>query len=515
MAVQRPTSPGLARRIGSAVAHWFRGDMPASRPAPARRSYAAAQMNRLTEGWSAINLSANAELHTSLDILRARSRQLCRDNPHAAKFLQLVDTNVVGAQGFRHQARVYNAPNQPDTPANQAIEAAFAAWAGRCDVTGRETLQGLCSLLIRSVARDGEYLVRVVRGRAAGNPENLALQVLDVDRLDTALNRPAGQGQAAIRMGVELNEWGRPVAYHLRRQAVNDPYSAVAREEPLRLPADEVLHGFMPMRAEQVRGVPWAHAAMKPLNDLGGYAEAAIVAARVGAAKMGFMVRDRDAPEVEGAGLGSQAEDGTMQMEADAGVIEQLPEGYRFEAFNPDYPSAMYDAFTKAHLRAIASGLGVSYHALSGDLEGVSFSSIRSGTLEERDHWSCVQSWFIQSFLEPLYGEWIANALAFGLVKTANGSALPASKLDKFRAHAFVARRWDWVDPLRDIQADIAALDAGLTSPQAVAAKMGHDYEDVLVEIKAAQDLRASAGLAPTTNANRPAPAAQAAGEGE
>jgi lambda family phage portal protein len=197
-----------------------------------------------------------------------------------------------------------------------------------------------------------------------------------------------------------------------------------------------------------------------------------------------------------------------MTMDADPGTFQSLPDGVSFQPFNPDYPTAMYADFVKANLRGIASGLGVAYHALANDLEGVSFSSIRSGTLEERDLWMVQQSWFVETFLEPLYAEWLRNALAFGLITSANGKALPLEKLDKFAAHNFIGRRWDWVDPLRDVQADITAMEAGLKAPQDICARMGTDYEDVLVKLKAAQDMRAKVGL--NTPAPRPAPGAPA-----
>jgi lambda family phage portal protein len=167
----------------------------------------------------------------------------------------------------------------------------------------------------------------------------------------------------------------------------------------------------------------------------------------------------------------------------------------QFQPFNPDYPSAMFADFVKANLRGIASGLGVAYHALANDLEGVSFSSIRSGTLEERDSWMMIQEWFSSSFLERVFAEWLPSALAFGQVTMVNGSALPMAKIDKFRPHSWQGRRWEWVDPLKDIEADIAAINAGLKSPQSVAAKLGLDYEDLLVEIQAAKALRDTLGV--------------------
>lgn len=474
--------------------------IPNKAPAVGRRSYAAAQVNRLTQGWSTISASANSDIHRSLDAVRARSRKLANDDEYVKKWLAMVTTNVVGPAGFRFQARVYDQPGKPDTLANDAIERAWERFSrkGVCDVTGRQSLIGLQQLAIKAAARDGEFMFQIVRGKAAGNPFGIALQMLDIDRLDTGYNQPATQGANAIRMGVEINAYGRPVAYWLKGShpgevyQINLGYQENARQ---RIPAEDIIHEFISDRPEQVRGMPWAHAAMLRLNNLGGYEEAAVIAARVGASKMGFFTT----PDGQSHPIGTGTEDGTAEaaltMDADPGVFQSLPEGVNFQPFNPDYPTAMYADFVKANLRGVASGLGVAYHALANDLEGVSFSSIRSGTLEERDAWMLIQEWFAQSFLDRVHAEFMQSALAFGQILMPNGSALPVAKLDKFSAHTFQGRRWEWVDPLKDIEADIAAINAGLKSPQSVAAKLGLDYEDLLVEIKAAETLRKTMGV--------------------
>lgn len=483
--------------------------------APQRRNYAAAQVNRLTQGWSSVSASANSDIHRSLDAVRARSRQLARDDEYVKKWLAMVTTNVVGAAGFRFQARVYDAPGKPDTLANNAIEAAWDSFCkkGVCDVTGRMGMTGLQQLAIKAAARDGEFLIQIVRGKNAANKFGIALQVLDIDRLDTTLNRPAEGTTNAIRMGVELSAYGRPVAYHLKTAHPGDLYQSTAGVQGnrwLRVPAEDIIHEFVSDRPEQTRGMPWAHAAMVRLNNLGGYEEAAVIAARVGASKMGFFTTPDGQAEVVGTGTEDGTADGALTMDADPGVFQSLPEGVQFQPFNPDYPTAMYADFVKANLRGIASGLGVAYHALANDLEGVSFSSIRSGTLEERDAWMLIQEWFSTSFLDRVHAEFIQSALAFGQITMPNGSALPMAKLDKFTPHAWQPRRWEWVDPLKDIEADVAAINAGLKSPQSVAAKLGLDYEDLLIEIKAAEALRATLGIKLASEA---AAAAAAAGK--
>jgi len=511
--IQAPKPPGILQRAKGLLPRLFR------KPPAQQRSYAAAQVNRLTQGWSTLSGSANSDIHRSLDATRARSRKLANDDEYVKKWLAMVTTNVVGPGGFRFQARVYDLPSKPDTLANDAIERAWDKFCkkGVCDVTGRHSMTGLQQLAIKAAARDGEFLVQIVRGKPSGNPFGLALQVLDIDRLDTGYNQAAIQGANAIRMGVEINSYGRPVAYWLKGShpgevyQINLGYQENARQ---RIPAEDIIHEFVADRPEQVRGMPWAHAAMIRLNNLGGYEEAAVIAARVGASKMGFFTTPDGQAEVVSTGtLDDGSTEPPLAMDADPGSFQSLPEGVNFTPFNPDYPTAMYADFVKANLRGVASGLGVAYHTLANDLEGVSFSSIRSGTLEERDSWMLIQEWFSQSFLDRVHAEFMQSALAFGQIALPNGSTLPITKLDKFSQHAWQPRRWEWVDPLKDIEADIAAINAGLKSPQSVAAKLGLDYEDLLVEIKAAEDLRKTIGveLANTPNPQQLAAAAGAA----
>jgi lambda family phage portal protein len=505
--------------IAQRIAGIFR--RPAIAKPSSQRNYAAAQVNRLNAGWSTLSASANHDIHRSLDATRARSRKLANDDEYVKKWLAMVATNVVGPDGFRLQARVYDAAQRkrPDTLANEAIESAWQRFCGLgvCDVSGQGTMTDLEQLAIKACARDGEYLFRWVRGTDAGNPFGLALQMIDIDRLDTQLNRPPESGGVnMIRMGVELNAYGRPVAYHIKAAHPGDIYRTNIGQQlttHIRVPAEDILHGYLAERPEQVRGMPWAHAAMIRLNNLGGYEEAAVIAARVGASKMGFFTTPDGQAETVATGVNEDDDSASpgYSMDADPGTFQSLPTGTQFTPFNPEYPTAMYADFVKANLRGIASGLGVAYHALANDLEGVSFSSIRSGTLEERDVWMMIQRWFSQHFLDRIYAEWLRSALAFGQVTLPNGSALPVGKLDKFMPHTWQGRRWEWVDPLKDIEADIAAINAGLKSPQQVAAKLGLDYEDLLIEIKAAQDMRTTIGvqIAPPPQPARPAEPAE------
>lgn len=459
------------------------------RSKPQVRRFQAARIDRLSADWMATQSSINEELRSDLDRLRARGRELVNNNDYARRFRLMCQNNIVGPAGVKLQARVENAPGQPDRIANQLIEAAWQEWAAACDVTGQMTLRDLCENLIGSLPSDGEFLVRIVRGAEAGNRFNIALQVIDVDRIDTGYNMAPAEGRNAVIMGVEVNTWRRPVALHLFAAHPHD--GVQGSRQRIRLPVGEVLHRFKVERAEQVRGIPWMAPGMLSLHHLGNFKLAALLAAEHGANHYGFFqTADGNAP------LGAtDAATGEQIASSVPGTYDTLPAGVTFQQYQSKYPEQNFGPFVKTTLQRIASGWGIAYHTLANDLEGVNFSSIRSGTLAERDKWSADQAWFITAFLEPVYQAWLQMALLSGAITLANGSALPASKVGKFARHDWQPRRWDWVDPLKDAEASVLKVQSGMMSPQQLAAAQGQDFEDVIADIKAAQELATQFGV--------------------
>ena len=443
---------------------------------PTRRAFDAASVSRLTASWTVSNVSADQDILRSLTNLRARSRDLCNNNDYARKFLQMVTSNIVGPDGVRLQMMVRESDGRTDDFANKAIEEAWWNWCQRgvCDVTGKLSFADIQRLIIRAIARDGEALIVRHRGKQH-NEFGFALQVLDVDRIDTQFNDTLKNG-AIVRMGVELNQFGRPIAYHLTNKHPGDTAYTTAGTRQ-RIAADDVLHLFISDRPEQTRGIPWMHSAMLHLQMLGAYEESAIVAARVGAAKMGFITTPDGDPT---SFAGERDSEGKMYDEVEPGHFGTLSPGQGFVGFDPEYPQANYGPFVKSCLRGIASGLGVAYNTLANDLEGVNFSSIRSGVIEERDNWMLLQNWFVDAFIKPVFTDWLSIALLTGNITNPNGSPLPAGKLKKFNSATWQPRRWQWVDPVKDMEFARLAITSGLMSPQVVAAQMGMDVDDVL-----------------------------------
>lgn len=466
-----------------------------------QRAFNAAQVTHLTSGWTTSSMSADAEIRNSLPAMRARSRDLAVNNDYMRHFLQMVATNVIGHNGFALQMRVKDTNGKADQLANKAIESAVAKWSkrGTCEVTGKLSFSALQRLVARTVARDGEAIVRKVRDRKL-NLFGFALQLIAIDRLDTSLNQLARNGNV-IRMSVEINSYGRPVAYHLRTDHPGDGvYIGTSGQRYERVPADDIVHLFVQEDPEQTRGIPWAVSAMTRLNHLGAFDEAAVIAARIGASKMGFF------KQADTGGAAGEALQGQLMQEASPGEFGVLPVGVDFESFNPDYPHANYGPFTKACLRGIAAGLGVSYNGLANDLEGVSYSSLRAGTLAERDEWMTLQDWLADGLLGNVFEDWLRMSLLTGAIMLPNGAALPPAKYDKFNSYEWQGRRWPWVDPVKDITAAVLAINNKLGSRSKVLASQGGDFADIAEQLQQENELLTSLGLnvAPTESSSAP-----------
>lgn len=454
------------------------------RPRP-QRDYDIARIDRLSNAFKAPVSTGDTELRVSLATARARARELERNNDYAKKYLQMCEVNVVGKIGFTLQNKARRPDGSLDKGDNDTIEREWALWGkkGNCTVDGRLSWLGVQKLFIRTVARDGEFLARKIKG-FKNNPWRFALQILEADVLNEGYNVEPGNGRNRIRMGIEYDEWDRPVAYHLRKKHPGDYQPSInSSMEYVRVPANEIIHCFVPERSTQGRGMTWMHTAGRRLNQIGEYEYAEVIAARIGASKMGFFEKK------DPMGMGQYTGDdkdaaGNPISNAEPGIFEKLPPGYEFKSFEPEHPTAQYGAFIKGSLRGVAAGLNVSYNSLANDLEGVNYSSIRTGSIDERDNWKTLQQWMIDDFITQVFEGWL------GMMLLTDRTSLPFSKYDKFNAPDWRGRIFDWVDPVKDIEAELAAVRAGWKSPrQVVLERFNMDLEDLYEQIAADQKL--------------------------
>jgi len=460
-----------------------------------KRGYDAGSVGRLLSDWLISSKSANEEIKASLSRMRARSRELAINNDYAKRFLSLLIINVVGPMsgGIKLQNKARDISGNLDVYANDSIEKAWKEWGKRKNASadGRLSWLDIQKLVLKTVARDGEIIIRKVN-YFTGNDFRFALQFFEADHLDENLNKTNLPNGNQIRMGIEIDSWGKAVAYHLKTKHPGETSMAVGSKMHQRISAEEIIHPFITDRPGQLRGVPWMHSAMARMNMLGAYEEAELVASRISASKMGFY-KTPTGDEYKGDGKDS---DGNLIAEVEPGIFEQLPAGVEVQTFDPQHPGGNFDPFMKTVLRGIAAGLDTSYNALTGDLESANYSSLRQGSLSDRDGWRVTQRWLIEQLHREVFEGWLKMALLTQIVP------LPVRKFDKFNAPHWQPRGWSWVDPKKEADATDIGLTNQTRTRASVYAEQGTDIEEMFEEIKYEKQLAKAHGIDLTTAKN-------------
>lgn len=452
--------------------------------------YAGAVSNRLTADWILAPItSADREIRADAVTLRRRARELCRNDPYATRFLGLLEENVVGARGIRFQSRVADPlTEKQDKVANKLIEKSWERWCKprNASVDGRLSFTGIQQLAIRTVAQDGECFIRMVEG--FDNPFGFALQIIDADQIDITFDRAARPGQNEIRMGIEIDEWGRPVAYHAWKNHPSDVFTQRSGDREA-IPAREMIHLYAVRRPGQTRGVTWFAPVLFGMRMRYGLEEAELVSSRAGAQKMGVLVPETsETPDPNAVIHGSRQR---ANMKAEPGSFVWLPPGAKeLKEYDPQHPNSAFEAFQRAILRSHAAGLRSSYHSMSGDLTGVSYSSIRDGTLKERDVYATLQWDLIDQMHDRVQPRQRAWAITTGQLQLD-----PRRRLSEYEAHEWIPRGFDWVDPLKEVLAFKESFALMIDSRTRAAASRGRDFDEVIEDRVRELEAMAAAGL--------------------
>jgi len=456
-----------------------------------RRRFEAAIQNRLTNDWVAPVTSVNAELRQGLRTMRARSRELAHNDGYMKKFLSMIRSNVIGPRGIRLQVRAENGTTgaeEIDTVLNTQVEKAFKSWAHKenCTVSGKLTWLDAQNLAVTQTFRDGECLIRKVTAR---NPFGFALKFIDVSYLDETYNRELENGNR-ILMSVEVDTDDRPVAYYLTTPYYDTLYPKVKGAPDLlrrvRVPAAEVI--YIPFWLDDegaTRSAPASHAAMRNLRELGAFIEAKVIASRVEACQMGFLIP----PETDEV---SPLDEPAIpsEIEAQPAIFPELPPGYDMKMFDPKNPNGQEGEFLKAMLKGIAVGFDVDYSTFASDLREVNFSSIRAGIAEAREVYKFYQQYFIEHLHREVYLGWLRSALGAGALE-----GVLARDFERLTDPRWLPRGWGYVNPLQDVEADAKRVDNAFTTRTAVAADEGEDFEEILQQLAEEQRLAEKYGI--------------------
>ena len=418
-------------------------------PKIGRRQYAMARPSRLTSGWGTQTSSEDTELSTSLMTARNRSRALVRDAGYAKRAKVIVQNNVIGT-GIGLQAKVETSRGALNDRINDDIESQWEQWcqADHCHTGQSLHFNAMERQLIGQVFEAGEIFVRVHRTRFGQSRVPLALEIIEPERIADQFQPTPVAAQARVKLGVEVDSFGAPLAYWIRNLHPGELRVTADQTDRLeRVPAADIIHLRIIDRWPQTRSIPWMHATARKFNDMDGLTEAEITAARAAACYMGFI----ESPDGE-TQMGEDQPDGSKEVELSPAVIEHLAPGEKFNFAAPNRPNAQLDPFMRMMLREVAAGTGPSYESLSRDYSQSNYSSSRLALLDDRDLWRVLQMWFIRDFRERLHAIWLHQAVLARVVTSISVQEY-ALNPGKFEAVRFKPRGWSWIDPTKEVEA--------------------------------------------------------------
>jgi len=434
----------------------------------ATRSYHAASNSQFLQSWLTGDTNADSEIRPNLSRLRNLARSLERDNPYMKRFLYEWERGIIGPCGFTFQSRASDGPT-PDKDARATIEAAFGEWkkSRNCTVTGDMPYSELKNLSERAVARDGNILIRIIRGYP--NDFRFALQIVEADHLDCNYNRSLSDG-SKIMMGKEVNAYGKATAYHILGEHPGESYTYNGKLRT-RVEARDIIHRYYRERPEQTMGVPIITTAITGLRNIEKYEEAEVIASRISASSTVAI-----STEFQAGYDGGDAAQDEYDFDLEPGAVWNLPYGKNANLIDPTHPNSNYADFRKAALRGVASGLLMGYNTIGSDLEGVNYTSLREGKLNQAAIFNGFRQLNIDREEEPIFLAWLETVLTLDLI------GLPLGKIAKFRQAAWYGHTMPWIDPLKDAAGKIKDLEMGNTSLRAVIAEKGRDIETVMRE---------------------------------
>ena len=422
-----------------------------------------------SDGWRVRRAGASANTDHMADAreLRNRARSLVQNVPYCARGLQALVTATIGT-GIEPKSKGRHA---------DVLDALWAQQVEVMDADGLFDFYGQQAAAYRAMEQDGEVLLRRRRRRPDdGLPVPLQIQVLEIDWLDSAKTMSLANGGRIIN-GIEYDVLGRVRAYWLYAAHPGEAMRGTARLTSGPVPAADIIHLFTPQRPGQGRGITRFAPIIARVRDLMLYEDAELARKNL-EARLGVLVSgDLDGLANGGSSLSSSEPGGPVwSAEKDmgplpSGGVTQLPPGSETTLVEPK-PAGGYVEYCTLNLHLVAAGIGVPYESITGDMSRVNFSSARIRQMEFRRDCEQVQWLTVVPRLCNRVWAWFVEAAVDAGKVPAGGHGVEWS-----------TPRWDYVNPLQDINAEAQAIGLGVLTPSESLRKRGYDPEKVFAEL--------------------------------
>lgn len=447
---------------------------------PRANTHEAASTGRRLRSWLPHDSSPRRE-HLKLPLLRARSRDACRNNPVALAAVERITTDFIGMG-------VSPKPLAPDESTRMRLIDTWEAWSRECDADGRTDFYGLQSMAMRSILESGEVLALLETDEAAGVP--LKVRLLESDHLPFK-SETLASGNKVVD-GIELDRRGRRVAYWLHPNHPGDPDAGT--NEPVRVDAARVLHVFEATRPGQLRGIPKLASVLVRLKDVDEFDDAQLQRQKVANLFAGFIKRPPVDPATQEVGPDGRplpvdpADQPPLTFEP--GLLQELADGEDVVFSTPPGVSNGTDDFTRRQLHIVAAALGVPYAILTGDFRDINDRVVRVAINEyKRRAYAFIHNVLVPQFCAPIRNAWVDASVLAGMLP----SNRPGAKATRWTPHA-----WAYIQPVQDIEADVLAINNKLKSRSEAVLERGYDAEMVDREWAADASRERDLGLPPS-----------------
>lgn len=461
--------------------------LPARRELAAR-SFVAGDLTGANQNFRPRRRSADADIRRGLSTIVSRCRDQAQNNPSIRGAIKRIANNCI-RRGIRPQFQFRDRAGVLSSATNSAWERLFGRWARHADLTGRLSLWRMQRLVLAHMWSDGGCLIHRVWDDSIPGIPPLRLELLEVDHMDTTVDGRLPSGNLA-RAGKEYDGRGRCVAYHLFPTHPHD-YQGEVSLRSVRYPATDIIDIYDPERISQTMALPWLVAVVMESFNLEEYRDYVKIAAKLEAAFSLFV--KSSFPDMGTPGIGLQQVPGQaapsdwptswndMPDYIEPGRIQTLPYGTDIVAAGHSRPGQQYDPFVKESRRTQSVGLGMSYEAYANDHSDASYSSTRSGALEERLSYGGMQQFLNETANDRITAWFIEAAWMAGL----NPAPMPGFAADPWPWLEAVVQQdpgWTWVDPLKDGQASKIKIEQVLSTRRREAAQQGNDFDELLAE---------------------------------
>lgn len=430
-----------------------------------RQAYSSGETHRRQDGWMPVDGNVERLNAMSREIIRRKARDLERNSDIMNSLLEAFERNVVGS-GFVPQA------DTGDEELNNKIEAVFKEWSKpkNCDISGTQSFNEMCNMIVRRLKIDGGILLLKTYD---GNPKYpFQLQAREVSDLDgDSVVSYRHEGKSVVG-GVEVNDYGKPLAYWIK-QETPDGWSTL---ETKRIPADRVIALWEKKSPSQIREISPMSQAITRIADAEDYLDTISLKEKILAC---FGVFIKRALPSGGLGRGVNNIDrktGLPSKTVTPGMIQELQPGDEAQAVVPNGQASNAKDMLSIMIRLVGSGAGLSYEAISRDMSQVNYSSARQGFLEDKRTYERIQRYLIDHFLDTVYEDVIASAVAS---KTLHIPDFWENK-EKYLKHSWNTSGWDWIDPVKEVRANKIAIESNQETLATVCAKSGMDWKELI-----------------------------------